>query len=130
MRPDPRDVVEEFNSAIASRDLSRLGELMTEDHRLITGTEDPVKGKEACLAAWRQFFDLLPDYRNVFDRVWSVGQVARMCGRSVSTDERLNGPAIWKAVVEGTQIREWHVDEDTPEGRRRLGHDGGEERIG
>jgi hypothetical protein len=130
MRSDPRDVAEEFNNAITSRDPSKLGELMTEDHSLITGIEDPVKGKEACLVAWRQFFELLPDYRNVFDRVWSVGQVVRMCGRSVSTDERLNGPAIWKAVVEGKHIREWHVDEDTPEGRRRLGHDAGEERIG
>lgn len=122
-----RDLVDEFNNAISSRDLSRLGELMTEDHTLITGTEEPVKGKEACLFAWRQFFEMLPDYRNVLERVWSVGQVVWMSGRSVSTDERLNGPAIWKAVVEGTRIREWHVDEDTPEGRRRLDHDAGEE---
>ena len=96
---------------------------MTEDHTLITGTEDPVEGKEACLFAWRQFFELLPDYRNVFERVWSVGEVVRMSGRSVSTDESLNGPAIWKAVVDGKRIREWCVDEDTPEGRLRLGHD-------
>jgi len=123
MRPThARDVAEEFNNAITSRDLTRLGELMTEDHTLITGTEYPVEGKEACLSAWRQFFELLPDYRNVFESVWSVREVVRMCGRSVSTDERLNGPAIWKAVVEGKRIREWRVDEDTPEGRRRLGH--------
>lgn len=123
---DPRDVVAEFNNAISRRDLPRLGELMTEDHRLITGTGDPVKGKEACLSAWRKFFKLLPDYRNVFQRVWSVGGVVRMRGRSVCTDQRLNGPAIWKAVVQGTRISEWHVDEDTPEGRQRLGHDVGE----
>ena len=122
-----RDVAGEFNNAISSRDLSRLGELMTEDHRLITGTGDPVIGKEACISAWRQFFEVLPDYRNVFERVWSVGEVVRMRGRSVCTDERLNGPAIWKAVVEGPRISEWHVDEDTREGRRRLGHDAGED---
>ena len=121
--PHARDVAEEFNNAITSRDLTRLGELMTEDHTLITGTKDPVEGKEACLFAWRQFFELLPDYRNVFERVWSVGEVVRMSGRSVSTDESLNGPAIWKAVVDGKRIREWCVDEDTPEGRLRLGHD-------
>jgi hypothetical protein len=120
-------VAVEFNNAISSRDLSRLGELMTEDHTLITGTGDPVKGKEACICAWGEFFELLPDYRNVFERVWSVGPVVRMRGRSVCTDERLNGPAIWKAVVEGTRISEWHVDENTPEGRRRLGHDAGED---
>jgi ketosteroid isomerase-like protein len=122
-----RDVAVEFNNAISSRDLSRLEERMTEDHTLVTGAGDPVSGKEACIDAWRQFFGLLPDYRNVFERVWSVGQVVRMRGRSVCTDERLNGPAIWKAVVKGTRIDEWHVDEDTPEGRRRLGHDAGED---
>ena len=124
---DARNVAEEFNDAITSRDLTRLGELMTEDHTLITGTGDPVDGKEACISAWRQFFELLPGYRNVFERVWSVGQVVQMRGRSVCTDERLNGPAIWKAVVEGARISEWHVDEDTPEGQRRLGHDAGED---
>ena len=128
MRPrHARDVVEEFNHAITSRDLARLGELMTEHHTLVTGTEDPVEGKEACLLAWRRFFELLPDYRNVFERVWSKGEVVWMCGRSVSSDERLNGPAIWKAVVEGRRIREWCVDEDTPEGRQRLGHDASKE---
>ena len=121
-----RNVAVEFNNAITSRDFVRLGELMTEDHTLITGTGDPINGKEACIGAWRQFFELLPDYRNVFERIWSVGQVVRMRGRSVCTDERLNGPAIWKAVVEGARISEWHVDEDTPEGRRRLGHDADE----
>lgn len=118
-----RDVAVEFNNAITGRDLTRLGELMTEDHTLVTGTGDPVWGKEACLFAWRQFFELLPDYRNVFEEVWSAGEVVWMRGRSVSTDERLNGPAIWRAVVEGGRIREWGVDEDTPDGRRRLGHD-------
>ncbi len=39
-------------------------------------------------------------------------------------------PAIWKAVVEGGQIREWHVHEDTPEGRRRIGHDPGSPETG
>ena len=124
--PDARNVAVEFNNAISSRDLSKLEELMTEDHILITGTGDPVNGKEACLRAWNQFFELLPDYRNIFEKTWSVGKVVQMRGHSVSTDERMNGPAIWKAVVDGMRIREWHVDEDTPAGRRRLGHESGE----
>ena len=122
MRPmHAREVAVAFNHAITTRDLARLEELMTEDHTLMTGTGDPVRGKVACIEAWGQFFELLPDYRNVFERAWSVGEVVWMCGRSESSDERLNGPAIWKAVVEGTRIREWYVDEDTPAGRRRLG---------
>ena len=123
-------MAEAFNLAITARNLSRLGELITEDHTLITGTEQPIKGKAACLSAWGRFFEMVPDYRNVFERVWSEGQVVRMSGRSLSADDRLKGPAIWKAVVEGGRIREWHVDEDTPEGRRRLGHDSGSPAAG
>ena len=118
-----RDVVGEFNHAISSRDLFRLEQLMTEDHIRITGDAEPIEGREACLIAWREFFNILPDYRNVFERVWSVGPVVWMSGRAVSTDERLNGPAMWKAIVDGPRVREWHVEEDTPEGRRRLGHE-------
>jgi len=118
---DVERVVGEFNQAINGRDLRRLAELMTEDHRLITGREEPVIGKQACTRAWGQFFELCPDYQNVFEEVGSEGSVVRIRGRSVCTDERLKGPAIWMAVVEGAQVREWHVDEDTPEGWRRLG---------
>jgi len=120
---EPEAMVLAFNDAITRRDLPTLGALMTEDHTLVTGTEAPVEGREACLVAWRRFFELVPEYRNDFERVWSEGRVVWMEGRSVSPDERLDGPAIWRATVEGTRIREWCVDVDTPEGRRRLGHD-------
>ena len=118
---DVESVVVEFNQAINGRDLRRLSELMTEDHKLITGTEEPVIGKQACTRAWGQFFELYPDYQNVFEEVRSEGSVVRIRGRSICTDERLKGRAIWAAVVEGTRVREWRVDEDTPEGWRRLG---------
>lgn len=114
-------VVARFNDAIDRRDLDGLGRLMTEDHTLITGTDEPVSGREACLRAWERFFELLPDYRNVVQEVRSQGVFVRIRGRSICSDERLNGPALWTAVVEGRRIREWHVHEDTPENRRELG---------
>jgi ketosteroid isomerase-like protein len=120
---DIEGVVLAFNEAINGRNLERLTELMTEDHRLITGTAEPVVGKEACRRAWGQFFELCPDYQNVFEGIESEGSVVRIRGRSSSSDRRLSGPAIWAAVIEGRRVREWCVDEDTPEGWRRLGFD-------
>ena len=87
----------------------------------ITGSSVPVIGKEACARAWTRFFELCPDYQTVFEEVWSEGSVVRVRGRSMCADERLQGPAIWMAVVQGAQVLEWHVDDDTPEGRQRLG---------
>jgi ketosteroid isomerase-like protein len=118
---DPEGVVKAFNRAINDRDLDRLSELMTEDHTLVTGTADPVIGKRACTQAWGQFFELIPDYQNLFEDMRSEGAVVLIRGQSVSSDESLTGPAAWAAVVEGAGVREWRVDEDTPEGRRRLG---------
>ena len=120
---DVERVVVEFNQAINDRDLGRLSELMTEDHRLITGVEEPVIGKQACTGAWGRFFELCPDYRTVFEEVRAKGSVVLARGRSDCTDERLRGRVIWVAVVEGRRVREWRVDEDTVEGQRRLGFD-------
>jgi ketosteroid isomerase-like protein len=120
---DAENVVVRFNDAINRRDLGSLAELMTEDHTLIAGEEEPISGRETCLRAWERFFELLPDYRNVFQEVRAQGALVRVRGRSICSDECLNGPAIWTAVVEGRRVREWRVHEDTPRNRGELGFD-------
>lgn len=120
-------VVLRFNDAINGRDLDGLAELMTDDHTLITGEDEPVSGKSACLRAWARFFELFPDYRNEFVEVRPDDAVVRVRGRAVCSDERLDGPALWTAVVEARRVQEWRVREDTPENRRGLGFDRCEE---
>ncbi|NJD09141.1 MAG: nuclear transport factor 2 family protein [Gemmatimonadetes bacterium] len=118
---DARALVLRFNRAINSRDLGELAALMADDHRLVTGSEAPVIGKAACLHAWARFFELVPDYRNVFEVVEAEGGTVRVAGHSASRDERLNGPALWVAQVAPSGVREWRVCSDTPEHRKDLG---------
>jgi len=105
-------VVVAFNEAINTRDVAALAELMTESHRFVDATLATTVGKDACIAAWRGFFDSFPDYRNVFDEVVDVGDgVVIAHGHSVCSVAALDGPAQWRAVVADDKVDAWQVSE-------------------
>jgi ketosteroid isomerase-like protein len=114
-------IVLSFNDCINTRDLDGLSQLMTDDHVLIDTAGAAVSGKSACLSAWQRFFAAFPDYRNVFDRIQSAQDIVAASGRSSCSESRLAGPALWRATIGGTRIREWRVYEDTKDVRRTLG---------
>jgi ketosteroid isomerase-like protein len=109
-----------FNECITRRDIDGLSNLMTKDHVFIDAANNVISGKERCLSAWRGFFAAFPDYRNVFQQLSLDGNEAIIVGYSVCSDSRLAGPALWTAKIEGAQIAEWRVYEDTPENRAIL----------
>ena len=121
MRDDPQQTVQRFNDCINARDLVSLERLMTENHAFVDSTNAMLRGKAAALAAWREFFQLFPDYQNVFERMTTDGTTVKIVGRSKCSDSRLEGPALWTATVEDGKVAEWRVHEDLPENRRRLG---------
>ncbi|GAB1513882.1 nuclear transport factor 2 family protein [Actinophytocola sp. KF-1] len=110
-----------FNDCVNHADLHGLAELMTDDHRFVDAAGAVVRGKQACLAAWRGFFAAFPDYRNTFTSVATRGHVVVIEGCSVCAEPELAGPALWTAIVEGERVAEWRVYEDTPATRAALG---------
>ena len=102
-------IVNAFNAAINDRDLDALAALMTPDHQFIDTEGSKVAGKEACVAAWRSFFDSFPDYRNVFEDIRSEGDRVVAVGHSLCSFLPLAGPAEWHADVRDRQIAEWRV---------------------
>ena len=121
MPTDPAAVATGFNDAVTARDLSGLAALMADDHRFVDTGSNAVAGKEACLAAWRGFFETFPDYRNVFTSLTVRGDVVVIVGHSECAHPALAGPALWTATIAGGLVAEWHVHEDTPEVRKLLG---------
>jgi ketosteroid isomerase-like protein len=117
------NVVMSFNDCINRRDLDGLSSLMTDDHVFVDSANSTIGGKALCLEAWRQFCTAFPDYRNHFERVLSAGSDVIIIGRSVCSDARLAGPALWSARIEGACIAEWRVYEDTSVNRALLGLD-------
>ena len=118
----PDRVAAEFNEAINRRDLGVLADLMTEDHTFVDSDGNVFAGRAQVVAAWEGFFAAFPDYRNEWAHVSTTGELVVALGRSVcSTEEALDGPAIWTARTERGRVTEWRVYDDTLESRRRLG---------
>jgi ketosteroid isomerase-like protein len=108
---DPVAVVLAFNEAINARELAALADLMTERHRFVDAGGAIVDGKDACVAAWRGFFDAFPDYRNDFDRLEEIDDAVVVTGRSACSVPALDGPAAWRAVVVGGRVELWQVSD-------------------
>jgi ketosteroid isomerase-like protein len=117
-----RAVVLRFNECINNRDIEGLAELMTDGHAFIDSANNTFQGKEKALEAWRGFFDSFSDYQNVIEHVaiFSDDRVT-LIGHSRCSDQRLEGPAIWFAKVDGGKIAEWRVYEDTAQNRVQMG---------
>ena len=112
-----------FNEAINTRNLTRLGELMTEDHTFIDIPGEIYKGRERMLSGWFEFFSNYPDYRNNFTHITMRGSLVVMVGFSECSYAPLNGPAIWTAKIRNGKVAEWRVYEDTQQTRKKLGID-------
>ncbi|NUP24921.1 MAG: nuclear transport factor 2 family protein [Streptomyces sp.] len=114
-------VVRRFNAAINDRNLDALASLMSDEHTFVDSEGGVVRGKPACLEAWRGFFAAFPDYRNTFDDLIVRGDVVAVRGYSVCSRPELAGPALWTARVSGAVVDEWRVYTDSPEVRREFG---------
>jgi hypothetical protein len=78
-----------------------------------------VSGRAAAVAAWSSFFNAFPDYRNVFEELKVTDAIVAV--HSVCSEPRLNGPALWRAIVTHGKVAQWRVYEDTAENRLALG---------
>ena len=115
------EVASRFNSYINDADVDGLTSIMTDDHRFTDSAGSVVSGKVAVAAAWNSFFKAFPGYRNVFVRHTVEGAVVASEGHSVCSEPRLDGPALWRAIVRQGKVAQWRVYEDTIENRRVLG---------
>jgi len=98
-----------FNEKINERNLEGLAELMAEDHAFVDSDGTVTRGKNVMKDVWAKFFDLYPDYRNVFTSVTTQSNVAVMVGYSTCSYKPLNGPTMWTAKVHGGCVSEWRV---------------------
>jgi ketosteroid isomerase-like protein len=118
---DPKTVALLFNEYINNQDLENLAGLMTEDHTFVSVSGKVEKGRELMKDTWAEFFILYPDYCNIFSRVESRSNCVIMVGHSECSEESLDGPALWTAIIKDDRVAEWRVYDDTEETRRKLG---------
>ena len=116
-------VVLRFNERINARNLTGLGEMMTEDHVFIDIPGEVHEGRPLMVSGWFDFFKNYPDYRNNFTHIEVIDGVVVMVGFSECSHEPLDGPAIWTAKIRDGLIAEWRVYDDKEEVRKELGID-------
>ena len=114
-------LVRYFNDCISRRDLAGLDQLLTNDHEFVDSAGSRVRSREAVRQAWDNFFHAFPDYRNEFDHIVVEGNSVCIRGRSFCADVRLEGPALWRAILSGARLSAWQVFDDNAENRRLLG---------
>lgn len=109
---EPFDIMNaamKFNEKINQRDIEGLAALMTNDHTFIDSDGTAVRGKSVMKAGWKEFFQQYPDYKNIFTSVTTQNDMAVMVGYSSCSWKPLNGPNVWTAKVQESQISEWRV---------------------
>ena len=118
----PETIALQFNNCINNQNLVGLVDLMTDDHLFIDSANNSVVGKLNNKENWNKFFDLFPDYQNIFEVINSKISTVIMQGYSVCSDDRLdNLRAIWVAQIIDNKVKEWRIYLDTKENRRKLG---------
>lgn len=128
----PEEVVTAFVARINAHDPIALSDLMTDDHLFIDALDNRLSGRTAMLAAWRQYFAMVPDYWIRIDALFSSHQSVAAFGRAggtyapkapVDPSHRWEVPAAWRAEVQGDRVTLWQVYADNLPIRRLMGVD-------
>ena len=93
---------------------------MHENYRFIDSTGRVEAGKKRGLKNWKTFFELFPDYQNIFTKLIEKKDEVIIVGHFKCDDDFLDGPAIGIARLKYNKITEWGVFKDTETNRAKL----------
>jgi ketosteroid isomerase-like protein len=125
----PFEIVLAYIDRINAHDVDGLGALMEEEHVLIDGLGASVTGREVVRRAWRDYFEMVPDYWIRVERHFQHGPIVGVFGKAggtVTADGGLDvanyweSPAAWQVVVGKTGIAVWQVFADNEPVRQIL----------
>jgi ketosteroid isomerase-like protein len=118
---NPVETVLHFLNLINQRDVDKLVELMAEDLVFIDSLGQSIHGREKMRAGWRAYYAFCPDYWVSHEEIFQQGNVVAVFGSAGGTiaangklppENKWQVPAAWRAVVEGSLVKEWQVYAD------------------
>jgi hypothetical protein len=119
---DAREVALALIGAINRHEPDRIKQLITEDHVLVDPTGRAIRGRDAAVKAWAEYFQLMPDYNfRCDDAIEEDGTVLlagagsgtlASYGRRLKDEDHWELPTAWKAVVGDGMVRELHIYQD------------------
>ncbi len=118
-----------FVELINRHDVPGLMSLMSEDHRLVDGLGEVVRGRERLRKGWLQYFEMVPDYTIEVTQVMQEGHDVGLFGAAkgtIRTGGRLLPTNRWsipwaaRATIRGDLVTEWRVYADNEPARAIL----------
>ena len=125
----PLEIVRQFVDRINAHDLPGLATLMTPNHRFVDSLGAVVEGREEAREGWRQYFQMVPDYRIGITHSFADGAEVALLGSAGGTYTRdgqlyssnaWHTPAAWRAIVRNALVAEWQVYADNEPIRDRM----------
>jgi ketosteroid isomerase-like protein len=126
------DVVKAFIAAINQRNPSEISGLMTEDHTFVDSGGRIQSGRENMTAGWKAYFRMFPDFEIQVENMLGDKALVAVFGsasgtyngkRGLVSENRIEMPAAWKAVVANGKIKHWQVYADWTEGLKTIAED-------
>jgi len=112
----------QFIQFINEQNIDGIYNLMTYDFLFIDAHGNNIFGRDKMISGWKAYFMTYPDYKieitNVFESQPYYALFGFASGTYKGKKDKENTyywrlPASWKALVEGTKIKEWQVYVDT-----------------
>ncbi len=121
MGQSAEDVAISFVEAVNAGDVDGLAALMTDDHTFVDSAGTVASGRDNMRTGWRQFYEMFPDYEIEITETLHHGATVALFGSWSGTfsgkdgpvpENRVEGPAAWKAIVADDKIKFWQVYAD------------------
>jgi ketosteroid isomerase-like protein len=121
MSRGPAAVGRRFVDAVNRHDLDALASLLAPAHLFVDSLGRRLSGREPVLAAWRGYFELVPDYALEIRREMAAGAELAYFGTasgSLAVRGALVPESAWstpfaaRARIEGDRLLEWQVYAD------------------
>ena len=126
------NAVKAFITAINQGDVTKMSELMTDDHTFIDARGRAVSGRDVMIPGWKDYFGMFPDYKIEVETIFQQGNLVAAFGSARGTFNGKRGmvpenvirmPAAWKAEVINGKIKLWQVFADWTEGVKIMEED-------
>ncbi|KPL16664.1 MAG: hypothetical protein AMS23_06510 [Bacteroides sp. SM1_62] len=117
---DPITIVKAFNDCINHQDIDGLAALMPENHTFIDRDGSSHGPKSHMVEGWKQFFEMFPLYKNIFNQIKADGDRVFVLGFAYWSEKEPYDPVIWTAIVKDDLIAEWRIYEDSTDNRKQF----------
>jgi ketosteroid isomerase-like protein len=114
----PTDTALAFVDAINSKDIDRLADLMTDDHKFIDGDGSEYVGKDRMRIGWKEHLELIPDLTLSISMQFEEKDTVVLVGRSKGTitqkgelkrENSWQVPSAWRVLIKSEKVSEWQL---------------------